>query len=590
MSRQILTTILALIRSVIFEILVVCVLLLTFYNYIGIADTHIGADGEGYYEYLPSVFIHKDINRKDSDPKKNPELFARTGSMGVYADLDSITRVNKYPCGTALLQSPFFFYTRLATPSDGTNRDGYQQPYQDAVFYSAIFYLFLSLWFLKKLLLRYEIKPYIIVLLQLFLALATSVTNYVHQDAAFSHVYSLFAITAFFYCVKSYFSGYRASHLIWAFVLLGLIIILRNVNVLVILFIPFLAGSGGNLKAGVLATFRNFKALFSGMALTVAIISIQCISWYLQTGKFFVYSYPGEGFNFSDPHFSDILFSYRKGLFIYAPVLFISLFGLISLLREREFYLFFSWICFFLILTYVLSSWHSWYYGGSFGLRAYIDFYAIFFVLFALLLNRSRRWVQGIILIPALITIPLNLVQNYQYRNYILHWFNMNETNYWKVFLHQEKQFEGILWKREFNYDYYDNVKEITIDKAELGKDTLKQFYEIHSSDIPGFHKVSIIRISLENDFDEALDGKLEVFITDSVSGLFTYTYSPTLLHFADGPLNQYGTGTYPCEIPDNTYDTATGQQSLRFRVQSGRSRTKVALKNIKISFLVLKS
>jgi hypothetical protein len=157
---------------------------------------------------------------------------------------------------------------------------------------------------------------------------------------------------------------------------------------LIIFFIPFLAGSFKNLKNGFNTLLTNKKSLIIGIVLFVAMASIQAVLWYLQTGKFIVYSYQGESFNFLDPHFYSILFSYKKGLFVYTPVLFIALLSTFWFAFKRNFFMLTTWISFFVLLTYVLSSWWSWYYGCSYGLRAYVDYYAIFFIPFALMLNQ----------------------------------------------------------------------------------------------------------------------------------------------------------------------------------------------------------
>jgi hypothetical protein len=56
-------------------------------------------------------------------------------------------------------------------------------------------------------------------------------------------------------------------------------------------------------------------------------VSLQSIIYYLQSGYFFVYSYGREGFNFLDSHMIDILYSYKKGLFVYTPVTLIAMYG-----------------------------------------------------------------------------------------------------------------------------------------------------------------------------------------------------------------------------------------------------------------------
>jgi len=148
------------------------------------------------------------------------------------------------------LQLPFFAYACLTASLEGNNKDGYQLPFHRAVFYATIFYLFFSLFFLKKLLGLYDTKRNTIIFIQLLLVFGTNVAQYANYDAGFSHIYSLFAVTAFLYYVKSYFSNKNLNDFILACLFMGLVIILRQINVLIILFVPFLAGSFISLKEG----------------------------------------------------------------------------------------------------------------------------------------------------------------------------------------------------------------------------------------------------------------------------------------------------------------------------------------------------
>ena len=56
----------------------------------------IWSDAEGYYKYLPGLFILKDFHKLDA------------GSVWPYYN-DKGEYVNKYTCGVAYFQLPFFF-------------------------------------------------------------------------------------------------------------------------------------------------------------------------------------------------------------------------------------------------------------------------------------------------------------------------------------------------------------------------------------------------------------------------------------------------------------------------------------------------
>lgn len=566
------------------EILAVSLVFLVATYYTGFEKILVMADGEGYYDYLPSVFIHHDINRHEASPAAQPEKFSRISSKGFYLPAGEGMLVNKYPCGTALLQSPFFLYSWFTHPAEPGPNDGYQDFYQESILYAAGFYLFLALFFLRKLLGSYGIGPWIILLSQLLTALATSVFIYTVHDPAFSHIYSFFAVTAFFYFTKTYFDKQTPAALFRMLFFLGLVALLRNFNLIAVFFVPFLAGSFANLKQGILGAFRLWKALAGGLLACLALISIQSVLWYLQSGRFFIYSYGEERFYFSEPHLADILFSYQKGLFVYAPVLFLSLFGLLFFLARKQFYLFLCWTGFFLLLAYVLSCWWAWWFGGSFGHRAFIDFYAIFFLLFGLLMQQLNRVLRWLTAAAALACIPFTLLQSYQYHHFILHWSDMNEEKYWKVFLHTEDHFRGILWKRAFDLEDLEKKAELHFPDREIPAGDTVSVAIVNSRDIPGFIQTNIIRLELDNEFRSTDDARMEVNIRDSATNIYYFGMWPLLLHFADGPLDSLQSGYYPAEIPPQ--DSAT--KFVEIRATAGK--LPIRLRNLKLVFYSIKN
>ena len=559
-------------------ILILYVVLVIFY--IGNVDEKFIGDGKGYYDYLPSIFIHHDLVRKDLPLSGSPEVYNRIGKMDVYVNYKDYM-VNMYACGTALLELPFFVVTYQISELKGDHADGYGLPFQRTISFAALFYLLLSLIFLKKVLRTYDVRPGIITFSQLLMVLATPVTIYANKEAGFSHIYSMFAVTAFIYYIRSYFIYGKGKDFIAAALLLGLIVILRQVNLMIILFVPFLAGSYMNLAKGIRSLIRNYRTLILALLCFLAVFSIQATMWFLQTGDFLLYSYQGYGFNFLDPKFFKILFGYRKGLFVYTPVLFLALLSVIWLGKRKSYFLVLTWLGFFIFITYVLSSWFSWYYGGSYGLRAYIDYFTIFFIPLAILLNESKRALRSSIIALAILTIPLNVIQTYQYRYYILHHANMDKEKYWRVFLQQDNQFMGLYYKIPFNMEDYEQLDELSAGDYTVlpGKD--EAISTINSSELIDFNDVSLIQVSIDNDFLKRNDTRIGVVITDRDGSENLYWVRKYLIQFADGELNSPQTGTY--NFPLDPFED-TGEKQLSLFCFPGREATE--LKNIRIRFL----
>ncbi|MDE7259181.1 MAG: hypothetical protein K2N77_08100, partial [Lachnospiraceae bacterium] len=100
-----------------------------------------------------------------------------------------------------------------------------------------------------------------------------------------------------------------------------------------------------------------------------------------------------EPFYWLAPQLGNFLFSVRKGLFFWSPVLLLAIIGMVVAYKMRE-KLYTGLIVFFLLIVYVSSAWWSWYYGGSFGQRVAVDFMCLFAVFIAALLSRLETWRQ----------------------------------------------------------------------------------------------------------------------------------------------------------------------------------------------------
>jgi hypothetical protein len=437
------------------------------------------------------------------------------------------------------------------------------------------------MFFLKKLLELYKVKKNAIILCQLLFVFATSLTNYVNFDAGYSHIYSLVTITAFLYFLKSYFTGRNLNHFFVACVLFGLILLLRQVNLIILFFIPFLAGSFENLKDAVIHLFRHPLKLISGVLLVFAVFSLQCVLWYLQTGHLLIYSYQGESFHFLNPMIFKILFSYQKGLFVYTPVLFICLSGVIYLLLKKQYYLAITWSGFFLFLTYILSAWWAWSYGSSFGLRAYIDFYTVFFIPFAILLSEGPVSMRVVVIVLSLLTIPVNIIQTYQYKNFFLSWTDMNKDKYWKVFLRTDDRFQGLGSKKKYDYSQFRIMKMLSLGNIDVEPNASRVLLTFRADEIPGFQKTKLIRVRLENDFKTDNDAAILFEIKDPVTYAFLYWGRGFLVQFPEKGFDQRQTGEFTFEInPGKDYASRIYNICLSSGKYSGK------LKNVRLIFM----
>jgi hypothetical protein len=244
-----------------------------------------------------------------------------------------------------------------------------------------------------------------------------------------THVYSFFAIAAFSYFATQFFRKLSGRSFYLSTFFLGLILIIRPVNGLILILLPLLAGNWNNLLNAVKSL--SFTKWVVGFFTGFIPILIQCYLWKLQTGDWIVWSYGEEGFNWGSPQIAEVLFGFRKGWFVYTPLVLVSMFGLVAVYKKSKLQ-FYNIVVFLLVLIYIVASWWNWFYGSSFGQRPFVDFYALFILLLAFVLQAFSLQKLGKVLLKIIIVglVGLNLFQSYQYKENLISSWDMNFDKY----------------------------------------------------------------------------------------------------------------------------------------------------------------
>lgn len=395
----------------------------------------IAYDGHGYYAYLPAIFIYQDLNYSFYDHELLKDRKERALLNYDYREDVSGGKVNKYYVGTALAELPFFLMAHALSNPLGFDDNGYSKIYYVLISLAAIFYVFLGLWYFKKTLELYQIDSHVQAFSVLALYLGTHLFYYSMFEPSMSHVYSFAFISMFLYFGKKFFQNPALNNIIILSALLGMITIIRPVNILVVFVLPFLAASWPNFAKALNFKDKNISGkLLAGIVPFSILIFIQLLIYKISTGSSMVYSYNEEGFNFLNPQIINILFSYKKGLFLYTPLCFISLLGF-YFFRNRKFEGI-SLFLFLLLITYVFSSWWNWWYGGSFSSRVYVEFLSLFGILLAVLLqNIKLKKYFPVFLLLVFLLVLFNQKQVYLYRKVVIHYVDMNKDKYWNTIL-----------------------------------------------------------------------------------------------------------------------------------------------------------
>jgi hypothetical protein len=387
-------------------------------------------DVQYYYAYLPAVFIHHDIGLHYLGADS---LLQQAQITPV--KLESGARLIKMACGTAVCYAPFFFLAHGYSLLFG-NADGYASPYAWLLVIGGLFYAGVSLLVLRNLLLRY-FSDAAVAFTIISILLGTNLFYYAAFEGLMSHVYACFAFVMVIWFTIQFFELPRRRSAAALGFFCGLSTIIRPNDAMIIL-VPMLYGITStaalrNRPGFILIHWK--KIMLAAIAFLIPCL-LQMWYWKVVTGHWFYYSYQGEPFYFNDPQFLNTLFSYRKGWLLYTPVMVFSLTGFFFMFRAVR-KLAVPILFFFLLNLYVLASWWCWWYGGSFGNRAFVESYGLMiFPLAAFFETAFRsRVMKMVVALPVVFFIFLNLFQTDQYREGIIHYDRMGGKAYWIVFL-----------------------------------------------------------------------------------------------------------------------------------------------------------
>lgn len=395
----------------------------------------------GYYLYLPAKFIHHDIALQDK--AWLDALIAKyqpTATLYQAVKIENGNWIMKYSMGLAIAYAPFFFIANAIAEPLGYPADGLSLPYQYCLTIGSLIYAAIGLVFLGKILRMFFSNR----LTMLLLIVVFFGTNYLQMTAfggaLLSHTY-LFT----FYAVLVYYTiqWHKQPKLKYAAAIgicIGFMTLMRPTEIICAL-IPLLWNIKD--KASLIVKINLVKQYWwhiAAIAVLVVIMGLpQLYYWKRFTGHYFFYSYtnPGEGLDFLSPHTINFLFSFRKGWFIYTPIMLFAMVGFYFLYKyKRE--IFYPFLVFFLLDVYLISSWTNWWYaGGSYSSRSILPAYVLlilplgYFVQWVKSLNRNARIIMGVL---CGFLIILNLFQTWQFQKGIISKERMTRAYYFATF------------------------------------------------------------------------------------------------------------------------------------------------------------
>jgi hypothetical protein len=394
----------------------------------------ITSDGRGYYAYLPALFIYQDPTY-ETVIRQEAEMLGIPGYKPGYRVEYQGHYLNKYFAGEALLLTPFFLAGTFFAWISHSPLDGYSFFFQFFIGMGALFYLIMGFRFLRKVLDHFGIDPHLAAFAMLALFFGTNLFYYSLWQPTMSHLYSFFAINGFMYAGIRLSGKVSWKNSLQTGLFAGMIMLIRPTNAVVFLLFPMLAGYFGDFRLFIIRFVQKRWMILWFFIPVLSMLSVQVLLWFWQTGSFALWPYRDEGFRFDDPQFVNVLFSYRKGLFTYSPILILIIPGVFYLWRKNRWQALVITL-FMLLSSWIIASWWCWYYGDGFGLRAFIDFYGIAALLIAIGLTSLPtafwRMIPGI---AAMALVFMNLVQTWQYTHNVIHPNSMNREKYRHIFM-----------------------------------------------------------------------------------------------------------------------------------------------------------
>jgi len=409
-------------------------------------------DVSQYYSYLPATFLYKDYTFQNADTLWEEAHFKL---------LPLPDGVHTYPVkmtyGVSLFYAPFFVAAHsFCLNSQNCIPNGFSKPYKIALLLSSLVFALIGLWFFGNWLLNY-VSPIIAAIATLCIFAGTNLAYFTFVEPV-SHVYGFALISTILYCFSRYLREQKTSLVIIIGFLSGLFVLIRPTNIILLLFLLIMLW----LKRSQLDSKKLKQHILIAIPLAAIVWIPQFIYWKHMTGQWLFYSYNDESFFFTDPEIWKGLFSYRKGWFVYSPLLFLAIPGFWFLHKQKRHTAIAALITLFVGLC-VTFCWRCWWYGGGFGARAMIEYLPFMGLALAMLFQASGK-------AKLLVSIPVFVLATFLCVASV--WFTHLYT---KLYIHPDSMSKELFWKQimtdELAKNYFNLIDPADYDKAKRNEE-----------------------------------------------------------------------------------------------------------------------
>jgi hypothetical protein len=397
----------------------------------------IRADGAGYYSYLPAYLIQHDptFTQFVAHDLHGFDL----PSIGLSLQPNTGNYLEKYPIGEALMLLPFFLVGHLLAMVAGQPADGYSRIEEVAAGFGGLVYMVLGLLVLSQSLRRY-FSPLVTAATMVSIVFGSNLFHYGTFDSMFSHTFSFFLVALLIVLVHRFYErDGPAGTAVLIGLVMGMNVLVRPANVIFgFLIILFGITSWRQVADRVRFFLRRSGRLLIILGGMLLLFVPQMIVWHIATGHWLVYSYGSERFNFATPRITDVLFRlYYHGFLPWAPIMILALLGIPLMWRHARPMLV-ATVVIFVIHLYIVASWSTWFFGGGFGHRAFIDeFPLLAFGLASLYASATTIPRRLVVAVPAALACVVTMVMMLHYWEFVLSPGGASREEYIHILFHR---------------------------------------------------------------------------------------------------------------------------------------------------------
>jgi len=388
-------------------------------------------DVYGYYVYLPAAITYNDVEQFRFVEDHFAEYPMQSGIFQLM-DVQK-GRIPIYTNGLALIWSPFYLIAEGVATGTHWKRDGMSAPYQMSLILASLFYIAISLIFLRIFLLRYFDDITVAVSLAA-MVLGTNLFHYWLLSPGMPHAYVFAGHALVLYCTDSWFRRQRFIYAASGAAIIAIMCLIRPTEAIMVM-LPL--GYAFAKRHQFEWKSSHIYQIIGATLIAALLVVPQILIWLQNTGDwvFNAYTEVGHRFYFDGRFVLDGLLSYRKGWLLYTPLVVLAFFGLFVAKGNIK-----KWLIpvglVILLHTYITFSWHWWWYANSFGSRPMVHIYPELSIGLAAFITYFGNNVKSRVALTSVLSllIGLNLFQIWQFNNKVLPGDGITKYYYWKAF------------------------------------------------------------------------------------------------------------------------------------------------------------